>query len=205
MANLHQKSRLTFIKKTLFSSNPKALYKCECGNIKELFIANVKRNHTRSCGCFFGEFRPQTHGLTKHPLYNIWGKIKGRCYNSNMPDYYLYGGRGVVMCDEWVNNPEKFIEWAVSNGWRKGLRIDKDIKSKGVPMYSPETCSIVTNKENCNHLRANRVIEYNGERKTLQQWSEYFNVVRGTFRCRMKLSDWDIAKYISNAYRWRKP
>jgi hypothetical protein len=62
---------------------------------------------------------------------------------------------GVTICQEWLDNPISFIEWALQNGWQKGLEIDKDLKSMGLKIYSPDTCSIITKLENTRlaHLR----------------------------------------------------
>ena len=89
-----------------------------------------------------------THRLSKHPLYRVWHDIKRRCYNPNFSPYPYYGGIGVTVCEEWLNHPENFIQWAVSQGWVKGLEIDKDIKQAGNKIYSPEMCSIVSHRDN---------------------------------------------------------
>lgn len=70
------------------------------------------------------------HGLSKHPLHNVWHGIKCRCYGKSSKGYNNYGALGVIMCDEWKNNFKSFYDWAISNGWEKGLQIDKDIKAK---------------------------------------------------------------------------
>lgn len=84
----------------------------------------------------------KTHGLNDHPLYRKWNGFKTRCYNKNNPKYHRYGGRGVIVCNEWVNNFKAFYDWAILNGWEEGLQIDKDIKAhklgKEGLIYSPE-------------------------------------------------------------------
>ena len=130
------------------------------------------------------------HYLSTHPAYRIWAGIKKRCYNSNDPTYADYGALGVIMCPEWKDNPEAFILWALKNGWEKGLQIDKDIIAAkiGIPplLYSPETCLVVTRKENCNQRRNSRMIEYGGEKKTLTQWSEILGIKHTTLTMRLK-------------------
>lgn len=74
--------------------------------------------------------------------------MKDRCYNLNSQKYPWYGAKGVVMCDEWLEDPLKFIEWAENNNWKPGMEIDKDIKFPGNNVYSPEMCSLVSHKEN---------------------------------------------------------
>lgn len=89
-----------------------------------------------------------SHQMSKHPLYRVWQDIKRRCYDPNFSPYPYYGGVGVTVCEEWLNHPEKFIEWALSQGWVKGMDIDKDIKQAGNKIYSPEMCSIVSHRDN---------------------------------------------------------
>jgi hypothetical protein len=106
----------------------------------------------------------------------------------------LYGGKGVRMCDEWLNDFLKFQEWAIANGWEKGLQVDKDIKAKALGveplLYSPEFCSIVNGVDNMNSTSANFVINHNGESKTLAQWARAIGMNRATIRQRLR-SGWD--------------
>ena len=92
--------------------------------------------------------RPSVHGLRNHPLYGVWRTIKSRCYNKNYRGYPAYGGKGVTMCAEWLNDPKAFIDWAIQNGWKQGLVIDKDLKSSELKVYSPATCAVLEVMEN---------------------------------------------------------
>lgn len=134
---------------------------CDCGKEAIVFGTNLRKGHTKSCGCIEVD-RPNatTHGLRHHPLYRIWKSIKARCYNKNIPIYKFYGAKGITMCDEWLKNPKAFVSWAMENGWRKGLKIDKDKKpllNNEIPtVYSPETCSILTHKENTSYTKRSK-------------------------------------------------
>ncbi len=138
------------------------LFSCKCGK-EHIARANTvtyvakKRNDPElpSCGCV--ELSRKTrHGYRKasdtHPLYRVRKHILDRCYNANCPQYVWYGGKGVTVCDEWVNDPAAFIEWSMQNGWQPGMHIDKDILCKQLNIYphvySPETCQFVTPKVN---------------------------------------------------------
>lgn len=180
----------------------KVLALCKCGTIKEYFLSNLqKKGHTTSCGCYRRE-NPHgvTHGLRGHHLYKIWSYIKTRCCNANSEGYLRYGANGVELCEEWLNNPEKFISWALDNGWRRGMMIDKDIKAKALGlkgvMYSPEWCTVVTPKENANAASSNRNMEYNSEIKSSAAWSEYFGISKATFWYRIKKCNWNIYDYV---------
>lgn len=190
-------SHLTFLKKIDKKSggNAMALYKCECGNEKEIRISHVKSLKTISCGCGLSgkgkrertkdekvalSLLNKTHGLSKHPLYKIYYGIIKRCENKKCKAYPRYGGIGVKMCDEWRNDFVKFYDWALENGWKVGMEIDKDIKAMAIGIepiaYSPEMCSVVTQKENMNATILNKIIEYDGRKQTMKQWSDEYGI-----------------------------
>jgi hypothetical protein len=159
---------------------------------------NLKKGQSKSCGCIKKPHK--NHGLKDHPLYWIRAGIIERCYNKNSEPYPAYGGRGVIMCDDWLNSPKSFIEWGIANGWRPGLEIDKDIKAKkmGVEplLYSPERCMFVTRKENCNSRRSSKYLTYNGETKTAAEWSEIYGISQQVFYKRRKRG-WNIEKCLT--------
>lgn len=141
------------------------VYKCRCGKEHTARSNTVtymtkkyqarNDNELPSCGCV--ELARKTkHGFRQakdtHPAYRAYRSMLNRCYNTNDPNYKWYGAIGVTVCDEWLNNPKAFVEWSISNGWKDGLHIDKDIKSKELGIepgiYSPSTCQWVTAKVN---------------------------------------------------------
>ena len=191
-------SFLEITKAGTHNTSAKALYRCEkCGTIKEIAVSNVKRGSTKSCGCYSSDYTSRTkHGLCKHPLYNIWHHIKMRCHNPKDGFYKHYGAKGVKMCDEWMNNPEKFIKWALNSGWTNELYIDKDIIpfKLGIPalLYSPEMCSIVTREENDQYRRHNVFLEFNGERLTIAQWSRKTGIKHNYISNRIS-KGWSVA------------
>lgn len=92
-----------------------------------------------------------------------------RCYYPTTNGYERYGGRGIKMCDEWINNPQSFYNWAINNGYKEGLTIDRiDVNGN----YEPSNCRWVTWKEQANNKTTNHYVEYNGYRYTLSQWSK---------------------------------
>jgi len=172
-----------------------AMFRCKCGNKFIAQVYKVKTGETKSCGCLFTKAISEsnsTHGLTKTPLYKIWKAVKSRCYNKNNKAYPNYGGRGVVMCQEWLNDFTSFYFWAITNGYKKGLQLDKDIKGNGL-LYSPSTCSFVTAKLNSNNKRSNVHIEYNGEKRTISEWADIAGIPMKIFHQRLSRG-WDMQK-----------
>ena len=83
-------------------------------------------------------------------LSKIFHNMKSRCYNHKINGYAYYGGKGVVICDEWLNNVFDFIKWALDNGYQLGLSIDRIDPNKN---YFPENCRWVTKSENSRNLQ----------------------------------------------------
>jgi hypothetical protein len=142
------------------------LVRCECGVEKSIGWDNFKSGRQKSCGCIMHE------GFlsTKHPLYKIWCGVKQRCYNKNNQAYSAYGGRGVKMCDEWLNDFEAFAKWSEANGWAPGLEIDKDKnQSEGGLLYAPHVCCWVTHAENMRYIRRHKTVwwQVKGRSKSL--------------------------------------
>jgi hypothetical protein len=77
------------------------------------------------------------HGMTDTRLYNIWIKMKSRCYNSNNEKYMYYGGKGITICNEWNNNFQAFYDWAMQNGYQDDLSIDRKNNNGN---YEPSNC-----------------------------------------------------------------
>lgn len=104
--------------------------------------------------------------------------MKMRCYNKNNPEYYLYGERGITICDEWLNDSSSFYKWAYDNGYDENLTsyqctIDRIDVNGG---YSPDNCRWVSVFEQANNTRKNIRFEIEGETRTLAEWARHFNV-----------------------------
>ena len=85
-----------------------------------------------------------THGETGTKLYNVWSAMKSRCYNSSNERYSSYGGRGIVVCDEWKDSYVTFRDWSTANGYALGLSIDR-INNNG--NYAIGNCRWATDSE----------------------------------------------------------
>ena len=148
--------RLKVIREVYDNPSPKRIFEClcACGNITYVEYGNLKNNLSTSCGCYRKEVNHgiATHGLSKTRLYRIWAGMKDRCYNPKNKNYMYYGEQGVIVSEEWHNDFMKFREWAINNGYKEDLSIDR-INPFG--NYEPSNCRWATAKEQANNKRSN--------------------------------------------------
>lgn len=110
----------------------------------------------------------KTHGMRWSRLYRIWTLMKQRCVNQDLNYYDRYGGRGVSVCDEWMEF-EAFAMWAMENGYKDDLSIDR-INVDG--NYEPKNCKWSTDVQQQRNKRNNHFITIKGETKTIAEWAE---------------------------------
>lgn len=132
------------------------------------------------------------HGEHGTRLYGIWKNMKYRCSNPNSPAYKDYGARGIFVCAEWQQY-EPFRAWAIANGYRENLTIDRIENDKG---YSPDNCRWATMKTQSNNTRMNRIIEFDGAEHTLTEWAEITGVCVATLWDRLK-NGWSIERALT--------
>lgn len=97
--------------------------------------------------------------------------------------YHNYGGRGIVVCADWENDFKAFQKWAIENGYKNGLTIDR--KNNDGP-YSPENCKWATIKEQANNRRTNRYIDVFGEHLTISEAAQKYGIKPCTIRARIE-------------------
>lgn len=131
----------------------------------------------------------RSHGDTGTKLYMAWQNMRARCNRKSAREYNNYGGRGIKVCDEWLHNYEAFKGWAIKNGYSEELTLDR-INVDG--NYCPENCRWITNKEQQNNKRNNVLYTYNGETKTLAEWSENLGICYKTLQKRIR--NWGVEK-----------
>lgn len=172
--------------------------KCDCGNITCTSAQNLRKGCTKSCGCYNHDIITKDNPKYKRPLYLIYHSMKCRCYNPNDRAFHNYGARGIKISDKW-NTYEKFEEWALENGYKKGLwldRINNDLD------YSPDNCRWATPKEQQNNKRTNRNIKIGDEEHTMQEWADITGIKAMTIARRIELGwkDKDIIKPVNKKY-----
>jgi hypothetical protein len=96
------------------------------------------------------------HGYAKHPLYRVWLAMMKRCGHlrgkpEGAKEYRFYRDRRITVCDEWQKDRVAFIKWALANGWKPGLQIDREKNELG---YEPGNCRLVTSVINVRNSRA---------------------------------------------------
>ena len=159
------------------------VYMCQyCGKEFETQISNVKRGHTKSCGCLNGD----AHGLTSHRFYKTWKHMVDRCNNPKIKAYKDYGGRGISVCEEWLDT-RNFVDWCdLTHPNQEGYTLDRINNDLG---YSPKNCRWVDKSTQAINRRMRRT-------NTSGFVGVGFNKSKGKWEASLKLNN--IYKYIGS-------
>ena len=170
------------------------IYKCECecGNIKEYTAVRLRSKNVQSCGCLRKD-RFKTHDLSKTRLYQIFQGMKKRCYNENAQYYAIYGGRGIKICDEWLNDFKTFYDWSNKNGYEDHLSIER-INVNGD--YEPLNCCWIELNKQAKNRRNVKSIEYEGEVHTVRDLALKVGMEEGTLAYRLR-AGWSLEDAIN--------
>lgn len=197
--------------------NSKAFAVCRCSCNKEddkskyvdVCFSHLFNGNTKSCGCLKTETTTKKnksntsyHGESNTRLYRCYKSMIYRCCNSKCKDYIHYGGRGIQICDMWKKSFDAFKDWALANGYKEDLTIDRiDVNGN----YEPSNCRWISmhdqqyNKRESNYV-FNKIIKYNGEEHTLREWSNLVNIPYKVLRIRY-LRGWSIDKIFTEPIR----
>ena len=177
--------RLTVIRATDKRYQRNVVYEClcDCGNTCFVISRYLPNGHVTSCGCRKRETQiPKTHGESKSRLYKIWRSMKYRCNNPASKDFRNYGGRGISVCVAWQSDFAAFREWALANGYKEGLSIDRiDVNGN----YTPENCRWISSFAQHSNTRSNIYAEINGERHTVAEWCRILDLPHNAVRSRI--------------------
>ncbi|MBW4525041.1 MAG: hypothetical protein KME18_07570 [Phormidium tanganyikae FI6-MK23] len=184
--------RLTVLSKAGTDKDSKTIWEClcECGQTKLVITNRLRRGITQSCGCLYNDVHTK-HSRSHSPLYRVWSQMKGRCTNPKHPKYASYGGRGITVCDRWLD----FNNFQQDMGERPSPQhsLDRKDNDKG---YCPENCRWATSAEQANNKRTNRFLTYQNKTLTLKQWSDHSGLSKAKIRQRLERG-WDIERTLT--------
>lgn len=169
-------------------------FRCDCGALKNIRAANVRRGLVVSCTCqrkrLLSEQRTK-HGKSKSEVYRIWVGIKDRCTNPNDPAYPRYGGRGIKVCERWINSFENFFEDMGDRPAGQSIeRVDNDGD------YDPSNCVWASRTVQNRNKSTNRLIAHAGAVRCLNDWAAITGINRDTLRSRLD-KGWSAADALS--------
>lgn len=177
------------------------LCECSCPEHTKVIVSSsdLRRGHTKSCGCLSRETRKQKatrHGWYGTKCYTIYFGMKTRCQNPKNQKYYRYGGRGITVYPEWLDKENGFMNFynyvsKLPHFGEKGYtlnRIDNDGN------YEPGNVEWSDDVTQANNRRNNHYITFNGERKTMKQWARELRINYNTLRSRINELNWTIEK-----------
>lgn len=199
--------RLTVIRR-VENKGPHAawLCVCECGNYVTVPGRYLREGTKKSCGCLRKEIMKKQkyglrHGCVHTRLYKAWNNMIQRTSNPNKTEYEQYGGRGIKACQEWRDSFEEFRDWAMANGYRDDLTLDRiDVNGP----YSPENCRWSDVYTQANNRSDNRFITYKGKTQTMAQWAREIGIKPKTLSARINGLGWDIERAIETPVKPRK-
>lgn len=164
---------------------------CDCGNISYPTKSSLVRGITKSCGCLQKEVMAKEkykHGYSYERLYQVWSGMKQRCVNPNHVAYSQYGGRGIKVCDEWMNNYVSFREFMLTHGYDPEApfgecTIDR-INNDGD--YCPENCRVISVQEQ--QINKGDVFSFmlDGQRMTISGVALTKEITRSGIQYRLK-------------------
>lgn len=174
---------------------------CDCGKVfikRQDILKNSKYMCCREC---YYKLRPvlstadkDTNNDTEyHRLYNIWTNMKRRCNVATNDRYNRYGGRGISVCEEWYKSYKTFKLWALNNGYRNDLTIDR-INNDG--NYEPSNCRWVTNLDQMQNTSVSWYVKYKNATYSLAMLSRVLNIPRTTLRSYLLKYNFDVEKCI---------
>jgi len=203
--------KLIAIKHIGFDKNRRAIWLCicDCGNTIEK--SNIlSSNGARSCGCIkkeglkHGYFVDGTKSKYRS-LTNCWKSLIHRCYNPNNKSFYRYGGRGITVCEEWLDKSEglqNFINWALGHNWQKGLTIDRTDNNLG---YSPNNCKWENKSRQQRNKETSLKVEYEGNLISIWDFIDQglTNIPYVTLQARMRKKGITIEEALAIPYKDR--
>jgi hypothetical protein len=164
---------------------------CDCGKEKLVRGDDLRRSRSKSCGCLQIEMvkkNKTTHGMSKTSEYRIWAAVMTRCYNKRSKSYNDYGGRGIQVCDRWLESFENFLE---DMGKRPSSKHSIE-RNDSNGNYEPSNCRWATQIEQANNKRTSLRININGEIMTAKEAAKLTGISYNTIQHRLSKGYSDI-------------
>jgi len=180
--------RLSVVGFSHSGKNGRAFWRCSCscGSVVSVSGTSLKTGGTVSCGC-----SSTKHGKAGTPIYGVWNSMIQRCTNSKRDRYKNYGGRGIVVCEEWLSFENFYKDMGDKPSSDHTLdRIDVN------GSYCRENCRWATSEEQNNNKRTSRFVAFDGQVRTIKQWSEALGISYNTLRSRLD-SGWEIERALT--------
>ena len=205
--------RLTVIERKGSDKQRNALWEClcTCGNTTVVAAIELRRGHTKSCGCLKIEMAKTNDWNIKQvkygndvrrcqewPEYGVWKRMRQRCNGIFCAEYARYGGRGIKVCARW-NNFQNFL---TDMGPRPSKRHSIEREDNDGD-YEPTNCRWSTETEQNNNRRNNRVLEYDDKSMTVAQWARYLDINYKVLNARINRFKWSIEKALTTPVKRR--
>jgi hypothetical protein len=177
--------------------------RCQCGKTITRPTGYLTSRDTKSCGCLRvtrnieRNIARATHKRSKSSEYKSWRGMLDRCYNQTDKDYKRYGGRGIVVCEQWRRSFQNFL---CDMGPKpvQGYSVErKEVNGN----YSPDNCVWASPKVQANNRRNNCKLELAGKIMSLAQWAVETGLREDTLRRRIVVLRWSVAKALTTPAR----
>ena len=178
-----------------YSGNAAWRCRCECGNERIVLALKLTAGATKSCGCLKAQMaaeRRRTHGRSNTREFHAWAAAKQRCTNPNHIAWNDYGGRGIRMCQRWLESFQAFLD-DMGAPPSQSHTIDR-VNSNGG--YEPGNCRWATPAEQARNKRTNRRIEFQGRTMTVAEWERALGFTAGRIKARL-LAGWSVERALT--------
>lgn len=156
------------------------LFKCECGNEKVICVSDAKRGKIKSCGCIRERGGNLKHGMFGTRIYRSWCSMKERILNPDNKSYKDYGGRGITICEEWLNFENFYRDMGEMP---ENKTLDRIKNNLG---YCKSNCKWSTPLQQANNKRNNRLLTFKGKTQNVKQWAKELGIKYTTLQGRIK-------------------
>lgn len=158
---------------------------CEKKTVRTVQASNLRSGGSTGCDCVRIEKvreRVRKHGRTGTPEYYVWQQMKYRCTNEKNAAYADYGGRGIRVCDRWMESFEAFIEDMGNRPTKTSTIERRDVNGN----YCPENCCWIEKKEQNKNKRNTAFVEVEGEKVRLQEVADEHGISNGALTYRVE-------------------